>query len=371
VVMKPSFKSVDPQPQTEIFKLNFTWNSILPTSLCPSVSSIRVTIDTSSVKEQQGQVITLAGGGIGFWEGGKSQAKFTHPWRVAVNNYGDIFISDYGNHRIRKITNNGVVNTFVGGGISGYRDDVGTNAMLNGPAGIAFDSEDNMFLVEFTNHKIRKITKDGTVSTIAGSTPGLVNGKGTDAKFRHPCGIAFDATNNIFITDCSNHCIRKITPHGFVSTFVGNPTAGYTNAIGTSAQFNCPEGIAFDKAGNMYVADAGNNRIRKVSPQGVVGVVAGGISGYLDSIGTQAQFNWPSSIIMDTHGNFMVTDSGNAKIRKVTPLGVVTTVAGSVAGNTNGECSKASFNYPRGIAFDSGGGMIVVDWHNHNIRRIT
>jgi len=218
--------------------------------------------------------------------------------------------------------------------------------------------------VDQNNHKIRKITKQGFVSTIAGSTFGFLDGIGTNAKFSSPVGIALDSNKNIFVTDFGNHKIRKITPQG-------NRTAGYMDGDANSSQFYNPWGITFAKDGNLYVADANNHRVRKLTPQGNSSTIAGSSAGYGDGIGSHAKFNCPIAITIDDVGNLLVADYNNHRIRKVTPQGAVSTIAGSSAGNQDGECSKALFNYPVGITLDWEGNIIVADHNNHTIRKIT
>jgi len=155
-----------------------------------------------------------------------------------------------------------------------------------------------------------------------------------------------------------------------VSSFAGNGSGGCTDGAGTLANFNCPQGIVIDKEGNLFVTDGGNHRIRKITPQGNVSTLAGSSQGCSDGLHSQAQFNWPTGIAIDAVGNLLVTDS-NHKIRKVSPQGMVSTLAGNSAGNVDGECSKALFNHPRGITLNSKGNIIVGDYNNHSVRKIT
>jgi len=208
------------------------------------------------------------------------------------------------------------------------------------------------------------------VSTIAGSTTGFLDGIGTNAKFCYPAGIALDSNKNIFVTDCNNHKIRKITAEGIVSSFAGNGTAGYMDGDANSSQFDSPWGITFAKDGNLYVADRNNHRVRKLTPQGNSSTIAGSSAWYADGIGSHAKFNCPAGITIDDDGNLLVADYYNHRIRKVTPQGAVSTIAGSSPGNQDGECTKALFNHPRGITLDWEGNIIVADWDNHTIRKM-
>lgn len=370
VVMKASkLNELKPEENKDVHKLNLTWTSPLPSSLTSSVANIKVNINT---KEFLGVVSTLAGKGSGFFDGGKDEAKFSGPWGVAVDKSDNVYLADSSNHRIRKITSQGVVSTFAGSGVAGCADGVGTYATFNCPSGIAFDGDDDLYIVENHSHRVRKITKHGIVCTIAGSLRGFEDGSGSTSKFYSPSGIVLDTNKNIFIADPSNHRIRKITPQGVVSTIAGNGIAGYVDGNSSSARFSSPQAITLDREGNLYVADYSNQRIRKITPSGIVSTVAGSSRGYQDGVGSQAQFNGPIAIAIDDAGNLLVADYHNHRIRKVTPQGVVSTVAGSGnAGHVDGECSKALFNYPHGVTFDSYGNVILADWSNHSVRKIS
>ena len=210
-----------------------------------------------------------------------------------------------------------------------------------------------------------------TVTTFAGSSQGSANGTGTNATFNSPVGITPDSSGNLYVADRSNHRIRKITPLGVVTTFVGG-SGGYQDGTGTNAQFNSPYFTALDSSGNMYVSDTGNHRIRKVTPEGVVTTLAGnGSQGSTDGTGTNASFKFPHGIVADSAGNVYVADTYNYRIRKITPSGVVTTLAGnSSQGTTNGTGTNANFTWLIGITIDSSGNLYVVD-QTPNIRKIT
>jgi len=220
---------------------------------------------------------------------------------------------------------------------------------------------------------IRKITAGGDVTTLAGSTAvGANNATGIAATFNAPIGLAVDSVGNVYVADAGNHMIRKITPAGVVTTFAGSTTNGSNNGTGVAASFTGPYAVAIDSIGNVYVIDTGNHMIRKINAGGVVTTLAGSTAaGFADGTGTNASFFEPYGIAVDSNGYVYVADAGNNMIRKITPGGVVTTFAGSTApGNANGIGTSATFHEPYGIAVDSNGTFYVTDYRNNLIRKI-
>jgi len=322
-----------------------------------------------------GIVTTLAGSGNETYaDGSKNEASFRHPTGIAVNAFGNIYVADQFNQRIRKITTEGFVSTFAGSGAIAYENSVGSSASFRYPIGLAVDISGNVYVADFGNNRIRKITAAGVVTTFAGFGNGsYADGVGIFAYFSEPHGVSIDALGNLYVADSDNNRIRKITAAGVVTTLAGCENPTYTDGFGTKASFKNPYGIAIDASGNIYVADNGNNRIRKITADGIVTTLAGsGDSDYADGSGTSASFHWPEGVAVDAFGNVFVVDTYNKRIRKITASGVVSTHAGSGnEGFVDGIGSEASFDYPCGIALDSSGNIYVADAGNHRIRKIT
>ena len=266
-----------------------------------------------------------------------------------------------------------VVTTLAGSGVTGFADGTGTAAQFNYPSGVAIDSSGTVYVADFFNNRIRKITPAGVVTTLAGSgVAGFADGNGTAAQFFYPTGVAVDSSGTVYVADSYNHRIRKITPAGVVTTLAGSGVAGFADGTGTAAQFYNPQGVVVDSSGTMYVADSGNHRIRKITSAGVVTTLAGsGVAGFADGTGAAAQISGPAGVAVDSSGTVYVADTGDHRIRKITSAGVVTTLAGSGAASfADGTGAAAQFNNPRGVAVDSSGTVYVGDYVNNRIRKI-
>jgi len=328
-----------------------------------------------------GTTTTFAGGQAGSADGNGTNASFRSPVGVVVDANGNLYVADQSNNTIRKITPDGTVSTLAGfPGSKGGVDDSGTNARFTHPAGLALDGAGNLYVADTGNNRIRTVTPDGVVSTLAGpltnSAGGSTDGASTNASFYFPVALAVDVSTNIYIADTGNDTIRKITPDGTVSTLAGKPRSrGSSDGAATNARFAFPQGIAVDNSGNLYVSDTGNNTIRRINLDGTVVTLAGqaGLAGATDGAGTNALFNLPIGMVVDSFGNLFVVDGANNSIREIATNGVSTTLAGpgGSAGSDNGIESSARFYYPNSVAVDTSRNIYVADILNFVVRKIT
>lgn len=263
-------------------------------------------------------------------------------------------------------------------GAPGYVDGTGNVVRFSAPSSVAVDGSGDVYVADAGNHVIRKVTSGGVATTLAGTagSAASTDGTGSAAGFSSPKGVAVDSVGNVYVADAGNHVIRKVTSAGVVTTLAGTAgSAGSVDGTGSAARFSSPHGVAVDSSGNVYVADAGNHVIRKVTPGGVVTTLAGtaGAAGSTDDTGSAARFSDPRGVAVGGSGNVYVADSGNHVIRKVTSGGAVTTLAGTAgaSGSTDGTGAAARFRNPRGVAVDSSGDLYVVETNNHVIRKVT
>ena len=310
----------------------------------------------------------------GYVNGVGTAARFDHPFGLALDQSGNIYVADQANSVIRTISQAAVVNTLAGTpGVTGALNGAATLASFNKPFGVAVDGSGNVYVADAGNNLIRKIAVNGTVSNFAGTgLAGAADGKDS-ASFNSPLGVAVDGSGNVYVADYGNDEIRKITPAGLVSTLAGKAgLAGNADGLDTAARFNLPESLVVDENGNIFVADNGNNEVRKVTTAGLVSTIAGnGSTGKINGNGTAASFNSPFGIAIDGAGNLYVADSGNNLIREISLAGQVSTFAGSGAkGSADAGALQATFNTPAGIVVDASGNVYVSDENNNIIRKI-
>jgi sugar lactone lactonase YvrE len=364
----------------------YTFLSIQPRSPCSvaadNAGNLYVAIMQRNVINKispTGVVSTLAGTGTqGFADGAGSGASFASPAGVAVDGLGNVYVADSGNGAIRKISPAGVVSTLAGNGTQGFVDGTGSIAAFNYPTGLTISSSGNVYVADSGNNAIRMVTPSGVVSTVAGggpANPGSVNGIGTAATFNTPTAVAIDTAGNLYVAETNQYAVRKIAPGAVVTTLAGGGAAGYADGLGAGARFTQPTGLATDGDGNIRVADRDNRAIRVVTPTGIVTtfVGQGPKSGLINGTGSAARFNAPAGITTDGLGNVYVADSANFVIRKITPVGAVTTLAGAgVMGGVDGSGAAARFQSPFDLATDSAGNVYVVDLYYPNaVRKIS
>ena len=340
---------------------------------------------TVSSRAEPGIIITIAGNGEpGFSGDGDlaTQASMAHPIRIAVDVAGNLFIAETWNHRIRKVDTSGIISTVAGNGEPGFSGDGGpaTQASLQTPDGISIDAAGNLFISDVGNNRIRKVDTSGTISTVAGNGESGFSGDGgpaTQARLHTPIAITVDAADNLFITDAGNNRIRKVDANGTISTVAGGGEPEFAGDGGPAIQasLHFPTGIGIDRTGDLLIADFGNNRIRRIDTNGAISTVAGnGEPSFLGDGGpaTQASLNRPIAITVDAVDNLFIADLANNRIRKVDPNGVISTVAGNGEPGFSGDggpATQASL-HPAGICIDGAGNLLIVDLNNHRIRMV-
>ena len=321
------------------------------------------TASTNFIYEWTAMVTTVAGSTYGYQDGPAATAKFYQPAGLKLDASGNLYVADWANHKVRKIGTDGMVTTLPGRYAPGG---TGPATDFNYPADIAFGLSGNIYVPEYGAHLVSRVDPSGTVNVLAGNgTASFWNGTGAAAYFNGPAGVVADASGNLFVTDIFNYKIRKITPAGVVTTFVGGPQ-GDADGIGSAGLFSHPMGIAMDASGNMYVTDF--SRIRKISPGGNVTTLAGsGGGGHLDGPASTATFEWLHPIAVDANGVVYVGD-GNSTIRFVTTSGMVNTVT-HYKNAANGQ--PMTFDEISGLTVDANGVIYVSDKYHHKIHKFT
>ncbi|MCW5557840.1 MAG: SMP-30/gluconolactonase/LRE family protein, partial [Verrucomicrobiae bacterium] len=330
------------------------------------------------LRSPDGQVTVYAGviRQPGGEDGPAAVARFRGPRGVAVGPDGSLWVADTENNAIRKIGSDGVTVTIAGLPI-GSRDGLGSEARLNRPGGLAVGPDGDLWISDTWNRTVRRATPDGRVITVAGlaGVSGFADGPGAEARFVEPTGIAVSPDGLVYIADTWSHTLRRWTPDGVISTLAGTAwRSGAEDGLGTEARFNAPRGLALDRDGSVLVADAGNHCIRKVTPAGEVTTVAGlaGVAGSADGPSWEARFQQPENLCVASDGSIYVSDSGNSTLRRIGTDGIVSTVAGVAGsrGHADGPGATARFSYPHGLVLDSEGNLYAADNGNRCIRKI-
>jgi sugar lactone lactonase YvrE len=326
----------------------------------------------------QDRVTTLAGQALisGISNGPVATALFSDPAGLAADAAGNLFVADSQNHIVRKIGANGLVSTFAGqAGTPGSNDGTASQARFDTPTGIAIAANGDFYLSDTGNHTVRRITPSGAVTTVAGwaGQSGFTNGWRTAARFHSPLGIAVAGDGTIFVADSGNHLVRAIAPDGTVTTLAGRAESwGSQDGVGENARFNGPLGIAVDAQGDLFVSDSNNHAIRRITRQGAVTTWAGtaGVDGFTNGDRLHAKFSKPAELVFDKHGNLFVADSFNHLVRKISRAGKVSTVTGvaGAEGAADGSNGQAQLFNPYGLAIYADGSLAVADAYNQLIR---
>lgn len=319
------------------------------------------------------RVVPFAGTGqAGHRDGPKADARFNWPTDVAVAPDWTVYVADFGNNRLRVVSPEGRVRTLAGAG-AGFADGTGEAARFSGPNGIALGPDGNLYVADAGNARIRRVTPGGAVTTIAGDgVRGLLDGPGLSARFAYPTGLAFDPDGRLYVVDRWAHCVRSVAADGAVTTVAGNGVPGFVDGPGSEARFDNPLSATWDPEWGLVVTDSGNHALRRVDPDGTVTTLVGGpFPRTSDGPPERAGFYWDTGIVSDGHGGLYVSDAQNHKVRRLTRTLFLTTVAGSGRpGVRDGPDRQATFAFITGITLDPADNLLVADSGANRIRRI-
>jgi sugar lactone lactonase YvrE len=333
---------------------------------------LNVTSNIPTSREAVGLVRTIAGAAYpGFEDGSVLTATFSDPFGIVVDKRGNVIVADAGqNNRIRRITVDGKVET-IAGSSEGFADGDALLAQFNTPSGIAIDNGGNLVIADTSNNRIRRLSADGRqVSTVAGNgVGGFKDGPGNEAQFDGPIGLAVDKQGNIFVADAYNDCIRQVSADGRVTTVAGTGLPGSSDGQAASASFDTPAGVVVDSQGNIFVADAGNHAVRKISAQGEVTTIVSGMAE--EGQGSEVRLSHPVGIVVTHDGFLFISDEGTGRIIRIDPEGTAKSYAGRTSGYADGIEDQARMNGPTGIAIDRKGVVHVADSQNYLIRQIS
>ncbi len=360
--------------------------STMKQSFARFIVIIILNLSFSILHAQSYNISTIAGdSAVGYsGDGGPATlAELNNPWAVAIDKAGNVYIADDHNYRIRKVSPGGTISTFAGNGTAGFSGDGGQASMaeLSYPTGVAIDTAGNLYIADENNNRIRKVNASGVISTYAGTGSvgfGGDGGPATNAEFNVPSGVAVDKSGNLYISDFYNYRVRKVNTSGVISTVAGDGVYGFGGDGGqaTSAKIGSILGVGVDQAGNVYIPDQSNGRIRKVDVSGVITTFAGSSTqGYSGDWGpaTDAELSYPYGVCSDASGNIYIADYNNARVRVVKTNGIITTIAGTgfpAYYGDGGLAADAEISYITGVGADDLGNIYIADEGNARIRKL-